>query len=290
MGRGPLTAPLKLPQFTVVAFMPISPVLSDPTNSNTTPNSGTPTSKGNARQGETGYSATGSAVDFISKLVILAALLAAMQLQSLPLLALEFLYAIGLYIFIALVMSCMGIAVVGILNLQIAPHFDRPFLSSSFTDFWSRRWNLNTGYTMRFCVYDPICEGRLVKKLDAGGPPGQRISFSRRAAAVCASFLVSGILHENFIIYLRGRVSGYWLAFFGLQGPIIIFESVTRRWLKSRNISISSFIAIPLTLGLMLMMGHMLFFPDIARMGIIDQVVGNLSELLAVGKGAAALH
>ena len=45
------------------------------------------------------------------------------------------------------------------LGLRTAPDFDRPFLSGSLRDFWSRRWNLNTGYSLRFLVYDPVVEG-----------------------------------------------------------------------------------------------------------------------------------
>ena len=37
-------------------------------------------------------------------------------------------------------------------GLRIAPHFDQPYLSSSITDFWSRRWNLTAGNALRFLV------------------------------------------------------------------------------------------------------------------------------------------
>lgn len=32
---------------------------------------------------------------------------------------------------------------------QVAPSFDKPWLSTSFADYWSRRWNLTTAYLLR---------------------------------------------------------------------------------------------------------------------------------------------
>ena len=279
VSRGPLMAPLNLPQFMAVAFMPISPVL---LSANTTKKAG------NARQGEVGQGAVASAVHFFIKLGILAVVLVGLQSPSPPRLLRELLYAVGLYLFIAIVMSCVGVFTVGFLGLAVAPHFDRPFLSSSLTDFWSRRWNLNTGYTMRFMIYDPICEGRLIKKEEGTTGP-EAVSTWRRAAAVCASFAVSGWLHEVFIIYLRGRLSGYWMAFFTLQGPLLFIESMGRRWLKKRKILVPTFVAIPVALGVLLTLGDLFFFPDIVRMGIADQVVGNLYKILVPQNAAAAV-
>ena len=44
-------------------------------------------------------------------------------------------------------------------NLQIDPHFDSPYLSTSLGDFWGRRWNLSAGNVLRFLVYEPIQQG-----------------------------------------------------------------------------------------------------------------------------------
>lgn len=47
----------------------------------------------------------------------------------------------------------------GLLRIKIAPHFDEPYLSASFADWWSRRWNLTVGNVLRMLIYDPIVEG-----------------------------------------------------------------------------------------------------------------------------------
>ena len=68
----------------------------------------------------------------------------------------------------------------------------RADLCSSLTDFWSRRWNLTAGNALRFLVYDPISEGRLIRR--AGSAP--TTSRAVRRAGVVASFVVSGMVHE----------------------------------------------------------------------------------------------
>jgi hypothetical protein len=35
-------------------------------------------------------------------------------------------------------------------GVEVAPSFDKPWLSTSFADYWSRRWNLTTTYMLRY--------------------------------------------------------------------------------------------------------------------------------------------
>ncbi|KAG2426310.1 hypothetical protein HXX76_013067 [Chlamydomonas incerta] len=41
------------------------------------------------------------------------------------------------------------------------PHFDRVWLSSSFSELWARRWNLTVSSVLKAAFYDPAMEGRL---------------------------------------------------------------------------------------------------------------------------------
>ncbi len=45
-------------------------------------------------------------------------------------------------------------AAVGVYGLDVAYSFDSPWLSSSFSDYWSRRWNLTTSYLLRWVHSD----------------------------------------------------------------------------------------------------------------------------------------
>ena len=102
--------------------------------------------------------------------------------------------------------------------------------------------------------------GRLLKPRRRPVRPRQP-GVLRRATAVCASFAVSGVMHELFIFYLRGRVSGYWAAFFSVQGPLVVAEAGGRQWMKRRGLRIPRWLAVPLTLGTLLALGDLLFFP-----------------------------
>ena len=55
-------------------------------------------------------------------------------------------------------------------GMPISPHFDAPYLSASVSEFWSKRWNLTVGNTLRFLCYDPVHEGKLPEGLL--GPSG----------------------------------------------------------------------------------------------------------------------
>ena len=122
-------------------------------------------------------------------------------------------------------------------GLTLAPHFDKPFLASSATDFWARRWNLVAGTYLRDLCFAPIVEGSWLGGgggSDAGGGGGgggsgsgggggssgsggggsggggggegaikpSRPSAARRFAGTSACFLASGLMHEMVMWYL----------------------------------------------------------------------------------------
>lgn len=54
--------------------------------------------------------------------------------------------------------------------MTLAPHFRNPYAATSLTDFWARRWNITQGLVLRFFVYEPIVEGRLLAAAAGAGP------------------------------------------------------------------------------------------------------------------------
>eukprot|EP00775_Hariotina_reticulata_P010677 gene10677-10836_t len=56
------------------------------------------------------------------------------------------------------------------LGMSLAPHFKNPYVSESLTDFWARRWNITQGLVLRFYVYEPIVQGRLVELVPPAVP------------------------------------------------------------------------------------------------------------------------
>lgn len=92
------------------------------------------------------------------------------------------------------------------------------------SELWSCRWNLVGGSRFRTLVYEPACHGLFVAEQPqpganagigasagaavAGAPAGRRASRRRRAAAMCATFAMSGAMHELCFWYLTRRLSG----------------------------------------------------------------------------------
>ena len=52
------------------------------------------------------------------------------------------LYCLHLYLGLELVFALIATPVQTLFGLEIEPHFNEPYLSSSLQDFWGHRWNL----------------------------------------------------------------------------------------------------------------------------------------------------
>lgn len=188
--------------------------------------------------------------------------------------------AVNLYAFIAVIMNVASVfthqegeRMLGF--SEIMAHCDRPWLATSFGEFWSRRWNVNTGYVLRFLCYDPICEGSMTRLSTSAQQ--QRCSDARRVAAVASTFAVSGVAHECFIFWMRGvqSGSGRWFMFFFLQTPLIV---VADPWLKSLKRTTGPWLARALTVGGQLVMAHYLFFVPVVQLGITDDIHNGVNH------------
>ncbi|KAK9837032.1 hypothetical protein WJX81_008263 [Elliptochloris bilobata] len=257
--RGPLCNPLNLIQFFAVFMLPI-----------------TPQAILHSDEKELLLDAPKLLGCCATKALFLGAIVFLLTSPSvrLPRIAQELLYAFGLYAFLGFLMDGPASLATGLIGLQIAPHFDRPFMSSSLSDFWSRRWNLTAGNALRFFVYDVVYEGRLVR--DPSYAPA--LSGARRSLGVAAAFIVSGLMHEYLYLYLMGRATGLWFAFFAVQGPLLWAEGALRRWARARGWSLPRALATPLTLGVLMAIGHALFFPPCTETGLADRVVDNIKD------------
>ncbi|CAL5220832.1 g2914 [Coccomyxa viridis] len=284
LNRGSLTETLDPVQFATVLCMPITPqtVMQNPLASAVgmvkTGVNRIPRVASNARLADDGGTAGQLVLGFLIKGVILGVVVFLLGRFELPVELRNFLYILGMYAFLSLLMDGPASLATSMVGLRIAPHFDQPYLSSSIADFWSRRWNLTAGNALRFLVYDPIMEGRLVKDGDVSG----RRSHSRRQLGVAVSFVVSGMVHELILRWSAGAgvhgVEWRWFLFFSLQGPLLAAESELKKWAKGRKIELPRPVAIVLTCGFLLLLGDTLFFYPAVHSGLADRVVGSLSH------------
>jgi hypothetical protein len=91
-------------------------------------------------------------------------------------------------------------------GIPCEPLFRNPLRSHSLAEFWSRRWNLAFSEMTALAVYRPLA-ARL-----------------GRGPALFAGFLLSGLLHEMAISLPVRAGFGLPLAYFALQGGLVLTE------------------------------------------------------------------
>ncbi|KAL4425431.1 hypothetical protein ABPG75_009447 [Micractinium tetrahymenae] len=226
------------------------------------------------RLNEDAGSGAGMLLTWIGKLALIAAMVWVMQ-QPLPGLLQSFAYGLALYGLLSAIMDGPAAGVIGLTGLRVSPHFDRPWRSTSVAAFWSKRWDLAAGNTLRQLVYDPVCEGRWVA-LPPGAAAPPPPSAARMALGTAASFAVSGAVHEAIFWYLTGRTTGgVWLCFFLAQVPLIFGERVVLAALRRRGIRLPGWLRNIATALLLVATGQLLFWPPAIEHGVVSALVGN---------------
>jgi hypothetical protein len=71
--------------------------------------------------------------------------------------------AVHFYVLLSLVLDSAAPFSVMLLGLPLQPSFNKPYLASSLRDFWSRRWNLTIGCTLRDVLFEPLWEDSWVR-------------------------------------------------------------------------------------------------------------------------------
>ncbi|XP_074567551.1 putative long-chain-alcohol O-fatty-acyltransferase 4 [Curcuma longa] len=171
-------------------------------------------------------------------------------------------YSIHMYLALELVLAAAAVVASLLLPqaLQLEPQFDAPYLSTSLTDFWGRRWNIMVSAILRPSVYLPV-------RNRCGRPAG-----------VLATFLVSGLMHEFMFWYMTlAPPTGEATAFFEIHAVCVVAEEVARRlgW------RLPAPVATPLTLGFVAATGFWLFFPPILRSRTDEAVLAECTAAMA---------
>ncbi|KAL4856101.1 Alanine--tRNA ligase [Chlorella vulgaris] len=225
---------------------------------------------GTGRLGDDAGSWAGMLAAWLAKAAMIAVLVW-LLLQPLPGLLESFLLGLSLYALLSLIMDGPAALFIGLTGLRVSPHFDQPWLSISVATFWSKRWDLAAGNTLRQLVFDCIVDGSLLPP-PVGTPPS-RPSAARQLLATALSFATSGLVHE----YLTGKTTGgVWLAFFLLQVPVIVSERLLLAVLNRRGILLPSWLRASTTCMLIVGTAQHLFWAPAKQCGVIDSVVLNV--------------
>jgi D-alanyl-lipoteichoic acid acyltransferase DltB (MBOAT superfamily) len=93
--------------------------------------------------------------------------------------------------------SDIAIGAARVLGFDLMENFRRPYLSTSVSDFWARRWHVSLATWFRDYMYIPM--------------GGNRVSRLRQAFNVMAVFLVSGLWHgANWTFVVWGGLNGLY--------------------------------------------------------------------------------
>jgi len=235
--------------------------------------------------------------------------------DALPPLARRLLQAVALHCALVCLLDGSGlVAAVAVDGLECGPHHDLPLLATGVAPFWSR-WNLVVGDLLRAVVFEPVSEGRAVRRVaapdanghprprslppapDAGPGPAWPPPAARRALGAAAAFAVSGLVHEAFFWHLTGGVHGGGGRLSGALLPMCLFfaaQSVVvpaERWAKRRALEAAGvpgdhpawwLWAFAALMGL----GSPLFLAPLEREGITPRFLG---EVVALADAAAGL-
>lgn len=196
----------------------------------------------------------------------------------------------ALYAVLGAVMDVSSLVAAGVFDLHLAPHFDKPFLAASISEFWAERWNLVAGAMLRDLVYAPIVGDAVDASSSSSSTRPESSSRLkphpvRAAVATVACFAASGAAHECIFWYLVGsprRVDGRWALFFLAQAPVVILERAARR---SRRLAAvlretPRAVAVAVALGAQFALANTLFFPPVAETGLDERVREDVRRLL----------
>ncbi|KAF4399539.1 hypothetical protein G4B88_022622, partial [Cannabis sativa] len=240
-GKGPLSSnnpllPLPLSHFITLASFPIK-ILNNPIN----------------KQKK-------SLTNYAIKALIFSTIIPVQQNKSYIIYPKVFLsiYFIYIYTFLEIMLATVAALVRAALGVELEPHFEEPYLSTSLQDFWGRRWNLMASDSLRSTVYIPVrtVMSRWIGRKWAPVP------------AVIPTFMVSGIIHE-FIFYNLGRSKPRWevTLFFVVHGiclaaEIAVKKAINRKWRLPPLVTGSMALAFVMSTVLWL------FMPDLIRLEV----------------------
>eukprot|EP00210_Caulerpa_lentillifera_P001780 g1710.t1 len=174
------------------------------------------------------------------------------------------------------------------LNLQLEENFNKPWMSTSISEFWNARWNRVMGAQLREVCYNPMAEGKWVASRKYLEKPKQPLN--RRIVGMLVTFFASGLIHAIMLMQLDPTVPlpYRYVAFFVVSSFIVIMETLLKYFLKhigwysiltNRIPDIFYMVYINVTLQVL---GHYLMWPDSLESGGIDKGADAILSIINI--------
>ena len=196
-----------------------------------------------------------------------------------------------LYAYASAIEDTIGLILLLTANVKINHNFDRPWLSQSVRELWSRRWNILVSEMLRGLSYEPVCEGKASsgyamcylriwtgcwvrgsKYFERKKPSGLR-----RSMALIATFIASSFFHIGFLLFVSPfRVCLSHGFFFVANGLVIFLEDVVKFFVSRQKGGLALSRSIPklfwqiYAVSTVTVLGHFFFCPEFVEFGYAD--------------------
>eukprot|EP00210_Caulerpa_lentillifera_P006912 g6609.t1 len=170
------------------------------------------------------------------------------------------------------------------LGIKLDVNFDKPYLATSITELWSKRWNLVMEEQLRSIIYNPLMEGKLIADKKYYQRP--KASKLRMIIGVVLVFFASGVIHSLLLMQLfnNGSYPLLYTLFFCVNSVLVIVEKLVYNSLKGSSYykkimdSLPTITRIAYVHIIGITLAHFLFWPDVTRFGLTEM---NLNAVLA---------
>jgi hypothetical protein len=221
-------------------------------------------------------------------------------------------YSFHIYVLCSLVFDGLATIVSAATGIELEPAYNKPFLSSSLTDFWGKRWNLLISNLMRTAVYKPVLYVclRAAQDTNSGKFPASRVeakvlneSYKPSNALVTKQFEFPGLLHSTDLDSQRFSQLPLWprtlalISCFVVSGLMheLLFVYISLSWptgevtafftlhgilaalevfIRRRfRLKVTKLVSIPITLCFLFFSSIWLFYPPLFRAGTEEQAM-----------------
>ncbi|KAK7245942.1 hypothetical protein RIF29_40796 [Crotalaria pallida] len=197
-----------------------------------------------------------------------------------------FLYSLHMYIGLEFIFALITLFTRKVMDIEIEPQFNEPYLSTSLQDFWGRRWNLMVNRILHPTVYSPVVSvcTRFI---------GRRWA---PLSGILATFAVSGVMHELIFYYIK-REKRTWeawepswdsMCFFLLHGVCLAVEVAIKKSLKGRW-QLPRLLSWLLTVVFVIYTALWLFVPALVRCHVYEKGSRELNALNEIVKDIYAV-
>ncbi|RZC60810.1 hypothetical protein C5167_022570 [Papaver somniferum] len=169
----------------------------------------------------------------------------------------SFLLVLYLYLFLEILLALGATLARVMLGSELEPQSNEPYLSTSLQDFWGKRWNLMVSSILRPTVYHPVCHmsAHIFGRNWASVP------------AVLATFVVSGLMHEQIFYYMNNMEPTWEVTFYFVIHGICTAKEVGMKKALNGKWQLHRLVSGPLTLGFVVVTTMWYFLPPALRSG-----------------------